>query len=281
MPQKKLSVVPFLVVGISVCLIAASVLSSGAPAGRTGAPGDLTCADGGCHVSNAVNTGDGSVVIEGPATFAIGTPVDLIVRASKPGAARFGFQITVRDMNGSMTGTFEVTDGTQFADFGLSTAYLTHASLAPRAPDTYQWTVRWNPPTENATDVTFYASGNAANGDDTNFNDFIYTTSSQVKYSGHTGVERDAIPSRLTLNSAFPNPANQLVNIEFSLSEASSVSGFLYDGRGRVVAQTTSAVMTTGIGQISFPTATLPPGMYSYRIEAAGHSRAGLIVVVH
>ncbi len=260
--------------------MAASLLSSGAPAGRTGAPGDLTCADGGCHVSNAVNSGDGSVVIEAPATYDGGSPIDLVVRTSKPGAARFGFQITVRDTNGAMSGRFEVTDGTQFSDFGLAT-YVTHAATAPRAADTYQWLIRWVPPTENATDVTFYAAGNAANGDDTNFNDYIYTTSAAVTFAGNTAVESQTFPERLTLKTAFPNPADRAVAIAFSLDISSTVKSFLYDGVGRVVAQSESEFFSAGEGEITLDTAALPAGMYSYRVEASGHSRTGLIAVIH
>lgn len=281
MSKQNHSLGSLLVAGAATCLIAASLLSSGAPAGRTGAPGDLTCADGGCHVSNAVNSGDGSVVIEAPATFEMGSPVELVVRTSKPGAARFGFQITVRDAQGAMSGSFEVTDGTQFADFGLATAYLTHAASAPRASDTYEWTIRWIPPSEQATDVTFYAAGNAANGDDTSFNDFIYTTSKEVKFAGDTALEKDVFPSRLELLSAYPNPANQFVSIEFNLAAPSTVNSFLYDGVGRVVSQSMSSFLPVGENEVQFSTSSLPSGMYSYRIEASGHSRTGLITVVH
>lgn len=279
MSKQNHSLLPFLIVGFSLCLIGASVYSSGAPSGYSGAPGDGTCVV--CHSSYPLNSGDGSVVVEAPATFDVGAPINLIVRTSKPGAARLGFQITVRDTNGSMAGAFELTDGTQFADLGITTAYVTHAATAPRAADTYQWVIRWVPPTENATDVTFYAAGNAANGDNYLYNDFIYTTSAEVKFAGNTAVESQTFPERLTLKTAFPNPADRAVAIAFSLDISSTVKSFLYDGVGRVVAQSESEFFFAGEGEITLDTAALPAGMYSYRVEASGHSRTGLIAVIH
>lgn len=272
--------VPFGIATLSVWLLATSVLSTGAPAGRTGAPGDLTCADGGCHPTNPLNSGDGQVTVEGPSSYQGGTPVELVVRASRPGAARFGFQITVRNTSGAMAGSWEVTEGTQLADFGLAVAYLTHAALAPRATDTYSWTVKWIPPAVGEGDVTFYAAANTANGDDTFFNDFIYTTSFQMADAGSTAVQDLNIPSTIELGSAYPNPTSGAFTVSFDLSEPSHVALFLYDGLGRIRVQTESNFLSSGNQHLSVPATNLAPGIYSYRLTASGHSKMGTITVL-
>ena len=267
------------VLAVSGLLIAASVLSGGAPAGRTGAPGDLTCADAGCHVSNPVNTGDGTVQITGPSTYTLGSPVDLVIHAARPGALRFGFQITVRDQNGLMAGEWEVTDGTQFSDFGLATAYLTHAAFAPRATDTYEWNVTWIPPATSAGDVTFYASANTANGDDTNFGDFIYTTSLPVLYSGNTATEEQVVPRGLKLESVFPNPAKEQITALVELDRSSVVTIHLYDNLGRIRSSIQTSRLSAGNQDIQMPLPDLPPGTYSFRLEASGFSQMGIVSI--
>ncbi|NQV74377.1 T9SS type A sorting domain-containing protein [bacterium] len=267
------------VLATSVLLVAASVLSRGAPAGRTGAPGDLTCADAGCHVSNPVNTGDGMVQVTGPATYTPGTPVDLVLHASRPGALRFGFQITVRDQNGQMAGEWEVTDGTQFADFGLATAYLTHAAFAPRASDTYQWSVKWIPPSTAAGDLTFYAAANTANGDDTIFGDFIYTTSLPILYSGNTAVEEHVTPRGLKLDSVFPNPAKEQFTARIELDRSSIVTLHLYDNLGRIRSSIQTPRLSAGNQDIQMRLPDLSPGTYSFRLEASGFSQMGVVSI--
>ena len=267
------------VLATSGLLMAASVLSSGAPAGRTGAPGDLTCADAGCHVSNPVNTGDGSAIITGPSTYTPGTTVDLVVKATKPGALRFGFQITARDANGMMAGAWEITEGTQFADFGLATAYLTHTSFAPRATDTYQWSIKWTPPATSVGDVTFYAAVNAANGDDTNFDDFIYTTSLPILYSGDTAAETISVPQRLELEAVYPNPARDHFTARVALQIASAVKIDVYDNLGRIRTSFETPVLSAGQQDIQMTLPDLPSGMYSFRLEASGYSQMGVLTI--
>lgn len=271
---------PYLVLLLSIWLIAASVLSTGAPGGRTGAPGDLTCADGGCHPSNPVNSGNGQVSIEGPPFYQSGTPVELTIRTSRPGAARFGFQITVRDANGAMAGRWEVTEGTQLADFGLAVEYLTHAALAPRAIDSYQWKVKWIPPVSGGSDVIFYASVNTANGDDTLFNDFIYTTSFSLAKAGNTAIQDELFPSALTIKQAYPNPTQEAFTIPFDLAAPAGVALFLYDSVGRIRHQTETNLLSAGSQRLLIPTSNLPSGLYSYRLTANGHSKMGMVTVV-
>lgn len=276
----QIRVLPYVVLLLSIWLIAASLLSTGAPGGRTGAPGDLTCADGGCHPSNPVNSGNGQVSVEGPASYRSGTPVELTIRTSRPGAARFGFQITVRDASGAMAGSWEVTEGTQLADFGLAIEYLTHSSLAPRATDSYQWKVKWIPPVTGGSDVIFYVAVNTANGDDTLFDDFIYTTSFPLAKAGNTAVQDELFPTTLTLKQAYPNPAREAFTVSFDLAAAASVALFLYDSVGRISYQSETSLLSAGSQQMRIPTSNLPSGLYSYRITASGHSKMGTITVV-
>jgi len=272
-------VFPICVVGLGVVLTAASVFSTGAPSGRTGAPGDLTCADSGCHVSFPVNSGDGSVVIEGPASFQSGVPVDLVIKASRPSAIRFGFEITVQDATGAMSGEWEILEGTQLADFGLAPAYLTH-SLAKFGTDNQEWTVRWIPPAAPTGDVTFYAAANTANGDNTNFNDYIYTTSLPVVYAGNTAIGMESVPTRLVLNAPYPNPAREVVTVPFELMTPSSVTVYVYDSLGREQLQTRTEMLSTGPQEMRISVDALLPGAYSYRVEAGGHSKMGSLTVL-
>src|SRR5262249_3171120 len=61
--------------------------------------------------------------------------------------------------------------------------YIEHTfnGVQPTAPDQGSWAFTWTAPAISVGRVTFYAAGNAANGDGTNQNDFIYTTSVNIQ----------------------------------------------------------------------------------------------------
>jgi uncharacterized protein (TIGR03437 family) len=156
---------------------------------HTGAPGDQTCAQAGCHIGTAVNGGPGSVAIEFPSglTYTPGTRQRWTIRVTDAQQRTFGFQATARlesNLSGGQAGAFQNT--------GTATAVLCDdGSVRPAAGcrDNFKvefiqhsnslasgtWTVEWDPPATNVGPVRVYIAGNAANGNNTNSGDRIYT----------------------------------------------------------------------------------------------------------
>lgn len=144
-----------------------------------------------CHRGTDLN-GDarGSVTIEMSDTYQPGVAQTIRVRVRHPEAVRWGFQMTAR-LSSDLTkkaGTFEqgtlgLSCGgtTPTPPCGDATEFISHNG-APRgeAGAGFTFEFRWNPPTSEVGEITFFAVGNAANGSNTNVGDFIYSTNKKV-----------------------------------------------------------------------------------------------------
>lgn len=258
-------------------LTGAIVNSGGAPSGRTGAPGASTCATSGCHASFGLNEDGGSATISAPSTWEPGTPVDLALRIERSGAARFGFSITVQDVNGDMVGSWELVSGqgTAFSAGGADLTHLTH-SPAVNVDDEHTWLLRWVPPAEDVGPVTFYAAGNAANGAQGSAGDYIYTTS--LTLPSATATERwQVVPFRV--ESAYPLPAEERLTLDVQADRSMPVSVFIYDatGRSRLVQHVN---VSRGANRLNIDTSSLSAGTYLWRVEMEGHSDSGVLPIV-
>ena len=163
--------------------------SDGPQPGRTGAPGELTCAVAGCHIAE-VNSGPGQFVIEAPSVYEPGKIYQITVRhmTADTSRKRWGFELTALDGTNNRAGDLQSLNGlTQTIDGGPggTRVYIEHSFLGtfPGQPAQASWTFNWVAPSTDAGAVTFYAAGNQANNDGNNTGDQIYT-SKTVAVSG-------------------------------------------------------------------------------------------------
>lgn len=258
-------------------VLAAHVRSEpgGATAGSTGAPMDGTCTASGCHESFPLNSGEGSVeILDVPAAVVPGQAYELRVRVNSASAARFGFQMTAMAAAGAFAGTFAPLDGqTRLADAGAR--YITH-TLVGTGVDV--WRVRWTAPATLGGPVTFYAAGNAANGDNTRQGDRIFTT--QVTTAVASSAEGTAPPSAFRLERAFPNPAHAATTVAFTLHRAAPVVVTLFDAAGRRVQVHRLGAQAPGPHQVVLDVAALTPGWYHYEVRVPGARQGRPLLVV-
>jgi hypothetical protein len=175
---------------LSLLLGAAMPLAAfrgGAPLRSTSAPGDSTCNQ--CH-GRALNSGGGSLRIEPlEKTYEPGKPLRVRVTLSDPRARAWGFHLTARTgpEDQAVAGRFESVPGdlsTQSLSRGETITHTYDGAAARQAPEA-AWEVIWIPPADAPEFVTFYASGNAANGDGDNWgDDQIYTSARRVARLG-------------------------------------------------------------------------------------------------
>jgi len=170
--------------------------STGPPASRTLAPAlgafPAETACNACHTSFPLNSGPGRLTISGlPATYMPNQEVTVTVTVNQPDRARYGFEATALDDQGRKAGDLVVTDQnrTRIVDGAGNFAgrqYIEHvlAGVAPSSPDQGSWSFTWRAPAQSVGRVTFYVSGNAANGSNTNQGDYIYNTSQSVQAAG-------------------------------------------------------------------------------------------------
>lgn len=176
-------------------LLAASpgwAISSGAPEGSTGAPGDDTCTA--CHGGTA-NSGSGRIRIDaGGSTYTPGQKMVLKVILEDSAAMRWGFQLTARSQADpqATAGALATTDAnTQIVKAGTK-EWITHTLAGTRrgtaGPVTFEF--EWTPPADGG--VVLYAAGNAANNNNNSTGDLIYTANTTLTAAGGSGGVRPA-----------------------------------------------------------------------------------------
>jgi S-layer homology domain len=166
--------------------------SFGPPAGHTGAPGELTCVA--CHPSFPVDSGAGRVRVGGlPLHYTPGQAVALTVTTTQPDGFRYGFQLTALGAGGASAGTLVVTDAAATQLFGGSVdgqprEYLEHtlAGVAPLEFNRRVWSFTWVAPSTDVGAVTFYATGNGADGNSEPTGDYVYTSRQTIACTGTT-----------------------------------------------------------------------------------------------
>lgn len=157
--------------------------SFGPPEEKTGAPNEGTCADAGCHTgNNNLNDPDGSLKLAIPETYEPNQVYEIIVSLARAGQSRWGFEMTALDDTGASAGSFEASDAanTQLKD-AKGKQYIMHtaAGSAQGTNDENQWTLKWTAPDADIGPITFYAAGNAADGNFIPTGDYIYTTQAE------------------------------------------------------------------------------------------------------
>ena len=152
--------------------------SSGPPDEKTGAPNESTCAQVGCHTANDLNVSGGSLILTVPETYIPSEVYTIIVDLSRTGQSRWGFEMTALDADGARAGSFAVgaAGATQLSEAN-SKQYIKHTSIgtAQGTNDTHSWEFQWTAPDADIGPITFYAAGNASNGNFNPIDDYIYT----------------------------------------------------------------------------------------------------------
>ena len=191
---------------------------------RTGGnfPGERSCVDSGCHITNPLNSGAGalSLTVDGAPInqyeYTPGETVSMLVRITHPTAGRWGFQMTARTSNGcAQAGTFMPGEGEQevsirsntatFAPCGRETIEFPVHRVAKVGPNGATYAVDWMAPAEDIGTVRFAVAGNAANGNGRNDGDFIYSIQASVESVALPPPPPPTVPAVLPLGVVMAN----------------------------------------------------------------------------
>ncbi|MEZ5355067.1 MAG: choice-of-anchor V domain-containing protein [Bryobacteraceae bacterium] len=203
------SVIPILMMGHD----------SGADPGNTGAPGDQTCAQSGCHVGTATQ-GSGVSIDFGSqgATYQPGVEQTWTITVNGAQTAGYGFQVSARlasDERNAQAGSFAAVDGTVQVicrDGVIKTAtrscradaaieYPTHTM--PSRTGTFM--LKWTPPATASGDVKVYVAGNAVNLNGQPSGDRIFTNSFTLTAAAGLQFKAPQTRSSQPLLQAFDN----------------------------------------------------------------------------
>jgi hypothetical protein len=151
----------------------------------TGGFGEQTCHS--CHFDYDLNWNEGKLIVEGiPGKLSRGETyqIKVIVRREKLGKA--GFQLTARFKNGVQAGSFLISDNQRVIRTEKvpdSLQYIQHSvnGTEPQSKRESYWVIQWIAPEVITDSVVVNISANAANGDQSEFGDWIYNREITVK----------------------------------------------------------------------------------------------------
>ncbi|MBI1184917.1 T9SS type A sorting domain-containing protein [bacterium] len=201
-----------------------------------------------CH-TGAPNSGGGSIAISGVDAYVPGQTYTIEVQITDQNSGMFGFQLTALTDNNKQAGTLKAGTHTKLYKWSSNT-YIEHNAPVKDGKFSFEWTA---PATDEGT-VTFYASGNAANGDNSSFGDHIYVTKQSAMSA--TAVE-DIAGSVFSL---YPNPSNGRVTI--AMNEGKQLTNVqVVDMQGKIVHQANS------LNQPSLTIENLETGVYILKVQ--------------
>ena len=113
-----------------------------------------------------------------PETYEPNEVYTIVVNLSRAAQNRWGFEMTALGADGARAGSFEVDNAanTQVSEAN-SKQYIKQTAVgsAQGTNDAHSWEFQWTAPAADVGPITFYAAGNAANGDFGIAGDYIYT----------------------------------------------------------------------------------------------------------
>jgi hypothetical protein len=250
---------------VAIGAMSFDILTSNGKAGKTGAYTEGNCTS--CHSDYAVNSGPGSIAITSTPSltngYVAGTTYTVNVTVAQSGVSLFGFDFEALTNATTNGGTLAVvcTDTKTLAS--SSRTDVVHTGTGNATADSHTFSFVWTAPTTGTSTVTFYASGNAADGDGSTSGDYIYTTSLPI--SNVTSVEEN-VEANFNL-SVFPNPVSDNVNVKFTLMETSDITIDLMDINGNKIANIISENGMKGDINKTFNVSSYSKGVYFLQIK--------------
>ena len=207
---------------------------SGAPAGRTGAPGETTCGTTNCHNTNP-NLGSATInftLNENQTTYQVGETNSIAISIDNAQeAGRNGFEIVALDAANNNIGEWIISGGNLRERTGGGRTYVTHTTdgSAQNA-----WEFEWVAPDEDAGPITFYLAVNDANNNGGRTGDDIYLDTLSVEAAIVSSVKEI---SSLTASTIYPNPVNRWLNLTIDLTETTELKGTIHNIFGQNLGQ--------------------------------------------
>ena len=88
-------------------------------------------------------------------------------------------------------------------------------------------------------------------------------------------------PDEFSVEPAMPNPADNRLKISYVIPEEGNVKIELFNQTGILVGIPFNGTAAAGYNEFMFDASLLKSGMYHYRITYGGHSRVGVVMVMH
>lgn len=190
--------------------------TSGSPAARTGAPGELNCTN--CHSGTAENgSGINFVTLRENGNAITNYELNKTYTVEfnlSDGGGKNGFQLTALGEDNKAAGTLSSSDATTAITSSGGRQYVNHTG---NSTSTKTWTFEWTSPSTDRGTVTFYVASNNSNGNFSNGGDLI-------RISQHAFGSK-ANTSNLKLNKTTLTASYSAQTQILSLKSISSITG--------------------------------------------------------
>ncbi|MBI5214767.1 MAG: T9SS type A sorting domain-containing protein [Ignavibacteriae bacterium] len=102
------------------------------------------------------------------------------------------------------------------------------------------------------------------------FNGYVYASATGMLYktADIVSVQEELLPSDFTLQQNYPNPCNPSTTISFELPKASFVTLKIFDIQGHEIETLVNEKRDAGNYQEMFSGATVPTGLYFFRLQS-------------
>ena len=255
--------------------------------GYTNSPSENNCRS--CHNSFALNSGGGSIASASADMtswiYTPGTTYNMSVTVSKAAITLFGFDVEILDSTGANAGTINVTDAaktqtTNVTIGGKTRTNLTHktgggAGSTGAATFNFSWTA----PASSVGNITMYYSGIAANFNNSDNGDYVYTGSQVFTPAAvvPTGVSEIAEFHGLTI---YPQPIENTMTISFYSKVAENTDASIYDMNGQKVMTLLSKTSTIGENNLTIDKpSNITSGLYFLCLKVGNTVHTSKIIV--
>ncbi len=235
--------------------------TSGAPAGKTGSPGDVqSCTQ--CHSGTATLQHNLISTDIPPTGYAPNYTYHVTATVAYQGRVKFGFQVSPQNVSGTKIGNMVATNTTA-TQVQSSGKYITHKSAGTSGTDGRTWTFDWKSPASGSGPVTFYGAFNCTNNLNNSSGDVVYL--SRITYYEDPSSVAEYV-NQVHFN-VFPSPALNEINLVMETNENITAEIFGIDGK-RVKSMEFTDVQAGVI--IPVDVQELASGIYFVRIASEG-----------
>ena len=235
----------------------------------TGAPGDGTCANPGCHTAGAFNPSVSIALMEGTENvtkYQPGKTYTLKV-TNTPGSgapARFGFQAVALNSANQQAGDWGDPGAGKHVVTLSNRKYVEHS--LPAISGVFE--VPWIAPAVATGTVTFYSASNAANNNDSPTGDGMAKNTLAVEESAISSTS-NRVGEYASLQ-VLPNPVHENLNLKI-VSRITGEYKLRIINMAGIQVKNEPLNLNFGINEKTFSVADLAPGLYVLQLCGHGH----------
>lgn len=268
--------------GLTILVSGAAFVSKSSTgiAGNTGSPGEQTCAQ--CH-SGGSSIASGATIAAVPVfsnnTYVPGTTYTINILTGALSYTSFGFACEILNASNSNAGTMQnAGSGVQFVTAGNGRNNATHT--APKSGTNFaSFSFQWVAPASG--NVNIFAAGNCVNGNGATSGDLPVSATLALTAATSTATSLDENTKELSGFAVYPNPAKDVLHVNYQLMASSAVSIDLYSISGQHMANLVNEKQSAGLQSKSvFLPANVASGVYFIKATSNGKVMTQKLVTI-